>query len=308
MRRTLPSLLAGQAITPERAWWLGVLLGDGNVYQTRSNARVTVVGALSTVSRWLALVAPDKEPKEIKRCPGTYQGYVDSKVLVEHMRATYGLGGPKTHTLPWLEVPDDVRVHYLRGLWDTDGELSIERRPKGKGNDSPKARFGVAPKPFVLRASEALTEACGARAAAARLEKGVWRISYAGRSAMQVADYLYGGAPEHLRNEDRYGVYQQMVALREQLELAECERCGAPAQREGYCVRCWYALRKRACACGKFPTKALGMCQACYSRHLRSLPGYVRRSTGTCSCGEPAFRRGLCDACYSRERRAVRAE
>jgi hypothetical protein len=300
--------------SPEKAWWWGVLLGDGNVYEGTKDWRVSACGSLSTTRRWVQLVAPEnlgpRNPQEFKRSLGTYQCYVNSKALVDWFKAQ-GICGSKSDTLVWPEdLPAEFKVHFLRGLWDTDGSLSIwDRRAHGKkGNSERKAGFGCKAVEFVQRVRFELECVLpGLPHVADYWSAGTQKFSYGGTTAQRVADYLYAEAPEHLRNEDRVEVYQQMKALGEDIENACCP-CGAAVEKEGWCTACWWANRLHktgegtVCACGK-SVLAKGLCSACYSREVRVRSGWKRKSVGLCVCGKSAYRRGKCDACYSRERR-----
>jgi hypothetical protein len=266
--------------TPEKAWWWGILLGDGNVYSSRGDNRVSVCGSASTVRRWLDLIAPWKEPKEFTRSPGTFQGYVHSKELVAWFKER-GICGRKCETIVWPDdLPEALISHFLRGLWDSDGSLSIwDRRAHGKkGNPEAKASFGCMSRTLVEQVRVALVLAEAPLVAITPSAK-MYKVSYGGTSAMRVADYLYVDAPEHLRNDDRVEVYQRMCALRDQLADAACA-CGRPVTREGKCQACWWEARGRttgvgtACACGKSPVRGRGMCSACYSRAYRTVRAY----------------------------------
>lgn len=246
----VPELFENEATTPEKAWWLGVLLGDGNVYfsEATGDYRVSACGSASTTRRWLTLIAPSREPKAFKRSPNTFQAYVNSKVFVEYLQATYGLSGPKAQTLPWIDVPSDVFVHFARGLWDTDGSITIERRrhKKAQGNDIARARFGVDCRAFSEKFRDVLVERLGLPRSTVWRENGSWRFGWFGTHAMKIADWLYRDAPEHLRNEDRIVSYREMCTLRDSLDATACPTCGvpkAPTFKEGYCTKCWWALQ-----------------------------------------------------------------
>lgn len=299
------------------------MLGDGNVYRKVPPGiyRIGIVGSASTVARWTTLLGVTTPPKKFKHA-NAYQGYLNSKAAVEAMRDLHGICGPKTHSLPWVDVPLEYRAHFIRGLWDTDGSLSIERRShkRAKGNDCPLAGFRIVARLFVEKLLTTLVEDFGLPQVA--LVEGCsgyagksfrsWGIKWAGSSAMQLADLLYADAPEHLRNEDRVLVYKEQCALRDSLKGLACPRCYVfpTTWKEGLCTRCWWAARPHrtgpsaSCTgCGKSPVHGAGLCAACFSRRQRAKPGWARKSTGTCACGKPAYRLGLCDACYSRDRR-----
>jgi hypothetical protein len=269
--------------SPEVAWWLGITYGDGNVYQTKRDNRVSVCGSLSTVTKWLALIGPHKVAQEFKSSPGTYQGYLDSKHLVEWFKATLGLCGPKAATLAWPEcVPEELKVHFLRGLWDSDGSLSVwdRRAAGGGGNPQRKAGFSSASLAFVERVKAELVGLCSLPPIVTctnTTKLGTWySFSYGGSSAQRVADVLYKGCPPHLVNDDRLAVYERFNEL-ERLSQLPCP-CGLDQSHEGLCQQCWWNKHGRktgpgtACSCGK-PVLALQMCSACYNRKRRQTRG-----------------------------------
>ena len=290
----------------EKAWWWGILLGDGNVYENTKTGdyRVSAVGSASTSQRWGALIVPDRKPQAFKRAPSVYQIYVNDKEMVQWFKTEHGICGPKTENLPWpKDLPDEFLRPFLQGLWDSDGYISIyDRRAHGsKGN------------PEVIQVREALERVAGGSRVAVIRGKGRYKknrkIVYSSASAFKVLDYLYPDAPEHIRNEDRIEMYQKACELRSSIQDARCP-CGEPVKMEGHCRPCWWAQTPNTtggdtvCACGISPILAKGMCTACYNRVRRAKSSFVRKSTGTCACGKSAYRKGKCDACYSKDRRA----
>lgn len=265
--------------TPESAWFFGVFLGDGNVYRGKKDHRVSVCGSLSTVTQWMDLFAPGKGFSEFKRSHGTYQGYVNSRQLVEYFEDRWGLVGPKCENLPWPEdLPSDLLVHFMRGLWDSDGSLSIyDRKAHGKqGNPEFKARFGLKDRQFVERVRTELEGALRLNRVKVSPEKGGWRASYAGEPAMRVADWIYGSGTRPV-NEDRMEVHQRMCFIRSEVATYSC-RCGSSTSyKDGLCRRCWWEDHGRetgsgtTCSeCGKREVRARGLCLPCYKRARRS--------------------------------------
>lgn len=300
--------------SPERAWFLGVLYGDGNVHRGRKYYRVSASGSESTTRRWVALIAPHKEPKPFKRSPTTYQAYVDSKELVEWFEDHMAICGPKHDSLVWPEgLPEEYKVHFLRGVWDSDGSLCVDNRRPRQGNPSPVAKLGMNAKDFVRRVRKELEQAVGVDRIKVSPYRRQWGLKYRGKAAIQVADYLYADAPEHLRNEDRYKVYLEMRKMWGERQEARC-KCGGKVKTDGLCAACWYGQRPyktgegTVCSCGKAPVLAKGLCTACYNRKRRSSSSYRRPTNGVCSCGNAAFRKGMCDRCYSAERRRLQRE
>jgi len=195
--------------------------------------------------------------------------------LVEWFAETYGLIGPKSDSLCWPEdLPPELYVHFMRGLWDSDGSLSIHGRHPPFGNAEAKCRFSSNTESFVRRVYAELL-AVGLFGGGVGADMKQWRVSYSSSPATQVARYLYKDSPVHLRNEDRYAVYERMEELRDFVELP-CS-CGQPASMEGLCKTCWWDRKGRmtgagvACAaCGKPKVLAKGLCSGCYSRIRRA--------------------------------------
>ena len=304
----------------EKAWFLGVLYGDGNVYMNQASGdyRVSACGALSTTTRWLALIDASRTPKEFLRSPGTYQAYVNDKELVEWFDREMNICGPKSASLVWpKDLPSEFERDFLRGLYDTDGSLFIElrRRKKGQGNDYPRTKFDSKCESFVIHLRSRFEYLLGVERVAiekALKKHSVWyTLKYGGAPAMKVADYLYSSYPLHLVNDDRVEAYKRLCFLRDHIADQECA-CGRPVTHEGRCQKCWWANHGTktgvgtVCStpdCGKL-VAAKGLCTTCYNRLRRADPSYVRKTTGTCSCGGVAYRKGLCDRCYTAARRA----
>lgn len=310
--------------TPERAWWFGAFLGDGcNHRPKRGGGYVSLVGAHTTVTRWFTLVSPDSlRLREALNSPGTFTVRVNAKALTDWMERTHGYCGPKSEKLAWPEdLPNDLKVHFLRGLWDTDGCLSIgDRQAQGRtGNPVPLAVYTSKALPFLERIRAELHGLVGTSATQAihANKQKVGQLGYGSSQAMKVADFLYAGAPEHLRNEDRMEVYGRLCTIREAI-LAPCA-CGNPETYcDGDCRACWEARRAKKTGpsvlcekgCGR-AVVASGLCDICRKRDRRAQGNY-KTPCGTCPCGEAAYRsdptdtaRKLCEACYSRRRRGV---
>lgn len=273
--------------TQESAWWLGVTWGAGNVYQSATDSRVTLCETRSVVRRWLDLVAPHKEPHEFKRNPGSFQGYVDSKVLVEWFKATYGLGNKDSTEVPWPEeMPRNLCRHFIRGLFDSKGSLSpLNFLEEWRANGSVPATvsFNMPCETLVRRLHAELKAEILVLAdsgGAVRESKTLlaysadYRFKYTGTYAYAIADYLYDSYPAHLVSDAKLQVYDQFNRVRE-LKAIACP-CGKPASHEGMCRTCWWDRRGRktgagtVCLCGKSPIFSKGMCSACYMRHRRA--------------------------------------
>lgn len=303
----------------EKAWFTGVLLGDGNVYinECTGDYRVSVCGSISTVTRWLKLVDDERHPKEFSRSPGTFQGYINNKELVSWLKLNMGLAGPKSDVLVWpVDLPLEFERDFIRGLYDTDGSLFISNRRHliNKGADYPVTKYDSNTESFVFRLRTRLEYLLDVNHVAVspphREIPTCYSIKYTGLCAMRVADYLYGSTPVHLVNQDRVDSYNELCRLRNLRASTRCT-CGFSAVRQGLCSKCWWVDYGTKTGVGtvcstdgcRKPITAKGKCIACYNRERRADPKYTRKSTGICLCGSVAYRKGMCDRCYSAARR-----
>ena len=300
--------------TPELAWFLGLMYGDGNVYRTKRNSRLTFVCNVDTVNKWKALICPDAGHQV--KSEDCWSGYVDSKDLVDWF-AERGIVGEKSTNLAWPEyLPREFYKEFLRGLFDTDGSVTIDENAK-QGFPPLIVGFSGKNKSFVERVRAEILAAVDVDPVAITLNRkknkegkvSIWHsFRHSSGPAIKVCDYLYEDAHEHLRGESRYQTYRSYV---ERQAARICQACGDKAWSEDFCQPCWWKNWReenpvQVCVCGR-PVVAKGVCLPCYKRQKRQAdPAYGKKSTGTCSCGKPSYRKGMCDACYSRERRASR--
>lgn len=312
--------------TPEKAWFLGALWGDGHIYASQGTYKIGIASPHQMVERWLHLVEPDKEPQKIKNAD-SYQGHCYSKELVEWFANTYGLQpGPKSDKLFWPhDMPAELNVHFLRGLWDTDGCLFIERRDPARGKDVAVALYSSNSTDFVETVRAKLAELGVSGGSVCTGITGNTTLKYAGvDNAHGVAQLLYADAPEHIRNELRYEKHLEF----ERLLSAQEERCpcGNFVRAEGLCWECWRnknglaRVRKMEgpCPCGKLRIMAQGLCSACYSRKRRGEQKegvWVEKRDRARIAGEglvckecaapKVLAKGLCSPCYQRQRLAT---
>jgi len=274
--------------TPAKAWVWGIFFGDGNAYTDVSNGnyRFSICGSLSTVTRCGDLLGIGHTLHLNGVSDRCYEIYLYNKQLVDRIHAEYGIRGPKSHDLQWPAIPAAFERDFLRGLWDSDGSVTIgERRYLGDlGNDSPAASFSSACRTFAIAVQDGLVRnleiSPNAIVESVKEERGKrftqYGFSYCGRKAMCVTDWLYGDIPDNLVNEDRLQKYREQCALRDQLASALCP-CGAKPSKQGLCGACWYTQRGRTTGSGTlcgFPgcsnsVLAKGLCCGCYTRGIR---------------------------------------
>jgi hypothetical protein len=198
--------------TPEKAWFLGILYGDGNVHSSRTTNVVSAAGHITTISRWLAL-ATDSLPRRHQCSEVTYYGAIYSKRFVAWFRDNLGICGPKSATMTWpTNVPVDCMRHFVRGLWDSDGNIRLDgpKQYGRRGNSFIAARYTTKSRLFVEELRRVTMGAVGGRAPKIyETANDAYVLSYCGRRAVSLLSWIYDDAPEHLRNEQRYQAFRR---------------------------------------------------------------------------------------------------
>lgn len=311
--------------SPERAWWFGVFLGDGCA--PASGKLLQCTGSISTITRWRALITTDERPLyQHKHSPGAFVAAIYSPPLSDWMLQVHGYRGKKSHRLVWPEdLPAEHAVHFIRGLWDSDGCVYLQDKAKRRvsGNPTRSMIYTSICVPFVERLKAEILKHTGidTGALALRTVPGTGntkaQLTYSGAKAHALAEWLYKDAPEHIRNEDRYEVWGRFAALQAALDAA-CS-CGCQTvYADGVCRKCWERAQPRVTGPGTRcsngcdrEVEASGLCNPCRKKAYRE--AHAPQARGVCPCGSPAHRREpggsllICHACYERRRRGVPA-
>lgn len=111
--------------SPEMAWLLGLIFGDGNVHVRQGEQYVaSLCGSKQVVQAACALLAyegPVRQATHNGRKLNCWVTQWYSKLLVVSL-AQYGLvGGSKSQTMQMPLVPEEMLSSFVRGLWDSDG-------------------------------------------------------------------------------------------------------------------------------------------------------------------------------------------
>lgn len=106
------------AWTPESAWVLGLLFGDGHLRKEGTGNTFFLAGSLQVCTAVAEILQLDAVPVD----RGNYALLRwSSWRLADVVRQRFGIGGNKALTMRFPDVPADVRAHFVRGLWDADG-------------------------------------------------------------------------------------------------------------------------------------------------------------------------------------------
>ena len=108
-----------EKMTPETAWVLGLMFGDGHVPGYGNNQMV--LAGTESVCRSVAdllghSIGPSKDQKS--KC---WLIKWSSWRTADFLRESYGMCGNKATTMSMPYIPSDLLHHFVRGAWDADG-------------------------------------------------------------------------------------------------------------------------------------------------------------------------------------------
>lgn len=229
--------------TPDKAYWLGFIAGDGYVRVDRGVLIVRLAGADEGHLRKLSVALGSSAPLRLMRgstkAPDNlYAGLWAHSMPLVRALASHGVGQAKSLALePWTG-PDHLMRHYWRGLVDADGTLMVT--PKQwqvslVGTKAVVSAFGEWARTIVPRIS-----------AQPSPNGNIWRFAVRGRVCCRaVAEALYGDCSTAL---DR-----KLARAQSLIAAGPAKRVGHPSTPEtnrkiGDAARQRYALRV---ACSK---------------------------------------------------------
>lgn len=116
---------AFETLTPETAWCLGLLYGDGNV---RPTGRIMLAcGPDKDIGEKFSAILESNRPVYLhgstEKC---WIVEVFSQLMVRQL-SRHGIYPAKTYTIKFPSLPMDLLPHFVRGLWESDGCSSVSR-------------------------------------------------------------------------------------------------------------------------------------------------------------------------------------
>jgi Helix-turn-helix domain of resolvase/LAGLIDADG-like domain len=185
--RTIPENLFVPRLDSNASWLLGILMTDGNV---SDQGRIT----LSTSDEDGAQKAkeiigfgeirrqvPRGNTSVLMHCYEAHSRHLATRL------ENFGIMPRKTKVMGFPNPSNLVLPDFVRGLWDGDGSWHIDRR-----DGSLIASFGCASEPFIHALRSVTADITGSMANIRKHgQKEFWYLSYQGRSARNLARWLY---------------------------------------------------------------------------------------------------------------------
>lgn len=186
-----------EIFTPESAYWAGFIAADGHVRSNRN--------ALSIKLSLIDASHLDKFKEAIGFRGNVHYAesyaYIDicGKWVTEPLERNFSITGRKTHTLEFPSLPDNVLNHFIRGYFDGDGGISF--------STVANISFTCASPRFMGHLQHVFRHVVGVQLNGKNeyppIQNGV-QISYNGKNAKKILDWLYNGSTKRSRLDRKY--------------------------------------------------------------------------------------------------------
>ena len=185
--------------TEERAYWLGFVAADGNVYRHQNGG----------YHFGIKLAARDSGHLELfKRSVGSSHRIIIGESFSKVTGRSYPyctirivrrkFVGDLMEHLPMPELPDALESHFIRGCFDGDGSWTIRRNQLAFS-----LRASSDDGDMIYRIQDVLMRCCSLSETVIGFNTGAYRLGYEGNSqCRRIFEFLYSGAS--LRMERKY--------------------------------------------------------------------------------------------------------
>jgi hypothetical protein len=121
----------------ENAYFLGLLISDGNVFKDDTGRQASISITLDLKDEYMLMKF--KETVQTNTAighdgRGCGQIAVRSNIMAEDL-AKYGVVPRKSYNTYLPEIPDEYMPHLLRGIFDGDGSILAKPSPKEDGHN-----------------------------------------------------------------------------------------------------------------------------------------------------------------------------
>jgi hypothetical protein len=177
--------------TPESAYWLGLLAADGWVVTHHQKPQGVALALhprdMELLRQYADFVGFRGEPLRTRPSAELYQVKITSELMAADVISN-GVTPRKSHTLELPKISNDLKPHWLRGLFDGDGSVSVRDR-------SLAAQLTTASERLAEQLRE-LTSAFLPRPCSLGRDREAYVLRWYADNAIALAEYMYQGDPQ----------------------------------------------------------------------------------------------------------------
>jgi hypothetical protein len=198
-------------LTPEKAWVLELIFGDGSVSRTGYRTVITT-GDRDIIEKVNRIFGGCLKISHDKNAFGeAFVIRINSVVVTGELREHFGLSGVKAATMAWPDVPVEVLRDFVRGLLDSDGCWNVPAF--SKGHHRMTFHYTSNSQEFVQSLLNVLRDHVGiGQCASVQPQRHAWQLSLGKEAAIKLGMWLYDGKTARIRcarKFDRWNTYVQ---------------------------------------------------------------------------------------------------
>lgn len=189
-----------------RAYIVGFIAADGNIYSKRSRLTITQHGSDRYLLDRIKYEMKSERPI-FKRENGVHDFVITSREIVKDLIGI-GLTDNKSLTLKRLKIPKEYMSHFVRGYFDGDGCVSVSL-DKRRGKKYIEASL-LGTEEFLSWISQKMTELANLpRRNINSTKSKVYKIKYSGKNALKFAAWMYQDSSIFLnRKKETFSSYE----------------------------------------------------------------------------------------------------
>jgi hypothetical protein len=191
-------------LSPEKAWLLGLIYGDGSL--RNDGLRITITsGDRDVINNINALF---ENTLGIRIRPTYCDINIDSKRLWQELSTQFALTPNKSRILSYPILAESLKSHFVRGLLDSDGWWQTDTR-----SPKPKLVFGYVSlsRAFVESLRTELITSVGISPKRTVLEGRGFVLKYSNLDAIKIGHWLYAKSTPRDRCERKYAFWSQFI-------------------------------------------------------------------------------------------------
>lgn len=196
-------------LTPEKAWLLGLLFGDGSL--DKQGYLITLTSGDRDVIDHANQIMGGKIGIRSRQTHWDLQ--IGSKRLWQELHTLYSLTPNKSSTIRYPDITDAMKPHFVRGLVDSDGCWSSDKR-----SPKPKLLFFYLSlsMPFVEGLRTDLVNLVGVSSQSSIIVRPIksgkgYVLSYRNREAVKIGEWIYASSMPQTRGERKFAYWSQFV-------------------------------------------------------------------------------------------------
>jgi hypothetical protein len=198
--------------SPEMAYVLGLYATDGCISELHGTKTITLASVdlelLQKIQFSLSSTYPIRNRSNNKNSNIYVFSFANEEMFQDLL--DLGVTPRKSLTIAFPNVPSNYIRHYIRGVFDGDGSVGIEKKA---GNRVPRLRvtFTSASRDFIYPLNESIH--CDAGVSLRKIYKygNAYRLIYLGEESLSLFYYLYHNVPEKMYLERKYNKFKEWI-------------------------------------------------------------------------------------------------